>query len=157
MRSAQVRLPSGKWVAAHHLHTFSHTPFERREMPMSLEDLRPHAKISIVKPSDTHEQVFGPGIARLCKGVMETGSLNAAAKQMHMAYSKAWRIIKDTENSLGIQLLIRDGAHGSYLTEDAKILLATYDKLVAHIRKESDAAYEKFLAECRKATGKNAE
>ena len=43
--------------------------------------------------------MFGRGIASLCIGVRDTGSLNAAAKSMGMAYSKAWRIIKDTGSS----------------------------------------------------------
>lgn len=96
---------------------------------MPLEDLTPRVKITIDSPSGKSASVFGPGIAALCRGVEETGSLNAAAKDMGMAYSKAWRIIKDTEDALGVQLLIRDGARGSTLTEEGAKLVAAYDKL----------------------------
>ena len=35
------------------------------------------------------EKFFGEGPARLLRGIEETGSLNAAAKAMGMAYTKA--------------------------------------------------------------------
>ncbi len=83
-------------------------------------------KLSIKNPDSESDSAFGRGIASLCLGVRERGSLNAAAKSMGMAYSKAWRIIKDTEAALGIQLLDRDGAHGSELTEEGNKLLDSY-------------------------------
>ncbi|HWQ58978.1 MAG TPA: ModE family transcriptional regulator, partial [Clostridia bacterium] len=43
------------------------------------------------------EKCFGPGIAELLGRVDEAKSLRAAAQQMGMAYSKAWRIIKECE------------------------------------------------------------
>ena len=49
-----------------------------------------------------------------------------------MAYSKAWRIMKDTEAALGIQLLVRDGAHGSTLTDECITLLDAY----SHMQKD---------------------
>ena len=82
-----------------------------------LANLKPTIRLSIMNPDAESGSLFGRGIASLCLGVRETGSLNAAAKGMGMAYSKAWRIIKDTEAALDLQLLNRDGAHGSDLTE----------------------------------------
>ena len=79
------------------------------------------------------------------QGGRETGSLNAAAKGMHMAYSKAWRLMKDTEADLKVQLLIRDGAHGSTLTEEAENLIAAYDKLKAHLEEEAERSLPAFL------------
>ena len=81
-----------------------------------LANLKPTIRLSIMNPDAESGSLFGRGIASLCLGVRETGSLNAAAKGMGMAYSKAWRIIKDTEAALDLQLLNRDGAHGSDLT-----------------------------------------
>ena len=77
-----------------------------------LSKLKPIVRLSVVNPDTESNSVFGRGIASLCIGVRDTGSLNAAAKSMGMAYSKAWRIIKDTEAALDVQLLYRDGAHG---------------------------------------------
>ena len=65
-----------------------------------LKKLEPTIRLSIKNPESDSGSVFGRGIADLCLGVRETGSLNAAAKGMGMAYSKAWRIIKETEAAL---------------------------------------------------------
>ena len=43
---------------------------------------------------------FGRGIAELLTRVSRTGSLRSAAAEMDMAYSKAWRIIKNSEDIL---------------------------------------------------------
>ena len=80
--------------------------------------LKPVIRLAVVSAKSDSNSQFGPGVANLCMGVREMGSLNAAAKSMHMAYSKAWRIMKETEAALGTQLLNRDGAHGSTLTKD---------------------------------------
>ena len=95
-----------------------------------LANLKPTIRLSIMNPDAESGSLFGRGIASLCLGVRETGSLNAAAKGMGMAYSKAWRIIKDTEAALDLQLLNRDGAHGSDLTEAGNKLLDTYLSLI---------------------------
>ena len=79
-------------------------------------------------------------------GVRETGSLNAAAKRMHMAYSKAWRIIKETESALGIDLLIRDGAHGSTLTPEGNDLLDAYVSITDELIKEGTELYKERIA-----------
>ena len=88
--------------------------------------IQPVVKLAVKGADPEVRSQFGHGVANLCLGVRELGSLNAAAKGMKMAYSKAWRIIKETEAALGMQLLNRDGAHGSTLTEDGDKLLDTY-------------------------------
>lgn len=50
------------------------------------------------------EKCFGPGIAELLTRVQETGSLRAAAGEMDLAYSKAWRMVKNSEAALGYKL-----------------------------------------------------
>ena len=52
-----------------------------------LSALKPSIRLSIENPASESGSVFGRGIANLCLGVRETGSLNAAAKGMGMAYS----------------------------------------------------------------------
>ena len=111
----------------------------------SLSNLQPVVRLAIVNPDGKNRSEFGRGIANLCRGVRETGSLNAAAKQMGMAYSKAWRIIKDTESMLGVQLLNRDGAHGSTLTEEGETLLNTYDALSEKLQKKAETDFQKGL------------
>lgn len=107
-----------------------------------LTKLTPTIRLSITNSKAKTGSVFGRGIAALCQGVRDTGSLNAAAKSMGMAYSKAWRIIKETEAALGVQLLNRDGAHGSTLTDEGNKILDTYNELEEYL---SQAAEEKYL------------
>lgn len=109
-----------------------------------LSKLETGVRLSIVNPKSDSKSVFGRGIANLCSGVREKGSLNAAAKEMGMAYSKAWRIIKDTEASLGVQLLVRDGAHGSTLTEEGARLLDIYFSINEKLSKEALKLYGKL-------------
>ena len=107
-----------------------------------LANLKPTIRLSIMNPDAESGSLFGRGIASLCLGVREPGSLNAAAKGMGMAYSKAWRIIKDTEAALDLQLLNRDGAHGSDLTEAGNKLLDTYLAIEEKLQKEAEELFE---------------
>ena len=94
-----------------------------------LSDLDIDLRISIQNPNSKSHSVFGRGIAMLCAGVQKSGSLNASAKDLGMAYSKAWRIIKDTEVALGFALLHRDGPRGSSLTPEAIKLIKAYEEI----------------------------
>ena len=104
-------------------------------------ELKPVIRLAVTNSSSESNSQFGRGVASLCLGVRTLGSLNAAAKEMKMAYSKAWRIIKETEAALGMQLLDRDGAHGSTLTEDGNKLLDTYLEIDAKLQ---EIAEEEF-------------
>ena len=103
--------------------------------------------IRLAVTSDTAESnsQFGRGVANLCMGVRELGSLNAAAKSMKMAYSKAWRIVKDTEAALDTQLLDRDGAHGSTLTEAGDKLLDAYIEIDEKLQKYAEEEFAKIF------------
>ena len=94
---------------------------------VTLDDISPHVKLSI--DNDEANAVFGRGVAMLCRGVRDDGSLNKAAKNMGMAYSKAWRIMKQTEEAFGFNLINRDGAHGSTLTKEGTLLLSAFEQL----------------------------
>ena len=107
--------------------------------------LKPTIRLSITNPASESGSVFGRGIANLCLGVREAGSLNAAAKGMGMAYSKAWRIIKETEAALGIQLLDRDGAHGSTLTEAGDKLLDAYVAIDKKLQEDAEKEFARIL------------
>ena len=60
------------------------------------------------------EKCFGPGVAVLLRKVRELHSLRAAAMSIGMAYSKAWTILKNAQQSLGFKLLdsTTGGKHG---------------------------------------------
>ena len=103
---------------------------------MRAKDVDVQVKLVIVpRGSKPFSPAFGKGVVSLCKRVQEMGSLNKAAHDMGMSYSKAWRIMKSAEEEFGIGLLDRMGPKGSTLTPEAEKLVAAYDAA-------SDAALE---------------
>ena len=105
--------------------------------------LKPIIRLAVKSETAESNSQFGRGVANLCLGVRELGSLNAAAKDMKMAYSKAWRIIKETEAALDMQLLNRDGAHGSTLTEEGDKLLDAYLEIDARLQEIAEDEFSK--------------
>ena len=87
-------------------------------------------RLAVSFQTDEGERFFGEGPYRLLLGVEQTQSLRAAAQQMGMAYTKAFRIIKNAETALGFPLLERvvggKGGGGSTLTPEGKELLKRY-------------------------------
>ncbi len=111
-----------------------------------LDKLETSVRLSVRNPLSESTSVFGRGVADLCLGVRTHGSLNAAAKHMGMAYSKAWRIIKDTEAALDVQLLNRDGAHGSELTEEGSRILDTYIAINNRLQAEAQQLFAELTS-----------
>jgi len=104
----------------------------KKELIMkSMKHLNLQLRLTIYAGKNADEGTFGKGIATLLRGVEDFGSLNAAAKKICMAYSKAWRIINETEDGFGFNLITRDGARGSTLTPEGKKLLDAYEKMEA--------------------------
>ena len=91
------------------------------------------------------DKCFGPGIAALLRGVEQTHSLRQAAIEMDMAYSKAWRILKLAEESLGFSLLASTtggrGGGGAVLTEEAKKLLKDYEAFSDAVKSFADETF----------------
>ena len=91
--------------------------------------MRPVTKITFT--DDNGIKFFGEGPCRLLRSVEKTGSLRTAALEMEMAYSKASKILKQAEISLGFPLTRRsaggkDGG-GSRLTPEGKRWLQQYE------------------------------
>ena len=87
------------------------------------------ARLAIVNEDPEVEGVLGHGVVMLLEGVEREHSLNRAAKSLGMAYSKAWRKVKEAEALLGCDLLDRDGARGSTLTPEGARAVAVYNGL----------------------------
>jgi len=88
-------------------------------------------KMAIRIYDDTGGKAFGSGVAELLRKIESTGSLNKAAKEMELAYSKAWKILDVAEQKLGIVLVDRTigGQHGggSRLTQEGLRFLEKYE------------------------------
>ena len=97
------------------------------------------------------EKCFGPGVAQLLRHVQEFHSLRSAAKAMNMAYSKAWTIVKTSEETLGFKLLVstKGGRHGggASLSQKAENLLAAYERYCAGLRRYAQEAFSEFFEE----------
>lgn len=76
---------------------------------------------------------FGPGIAELLERTEETHSLRGAAAGMGMAYSKAWRIMKETEAALGFRLISSTtggrGGGGAQVTPEGRAMTEKFRAL----------------------------
>lgn len=73
---------------------------------------------------------FGKGLVSLMLLIQNGHSLRSACSQMGLAYSKAWRLLKNAENDLGFPILNtqKGGAQhsGSKLTPEGEELLHRY-------------------------------
>ena len=55
---------------------------------------------------ERNEGFFGPQAAQFLSLIDHTGSMQTACRQMHMSYTKGWKILKEAERQLGYPLLI---------------------------------------------------
>ena len=113
---------------------------------MHLSRLRPVLAIRLFA-DDT--KAFGPGVATLLHHVDALHSLRAAAAAMGMAYSKAWRITKESEFLTFDEKYLHGGKNGggARLTPEARAFLARYDAYTAALRAASDALFRTHFPE----------
>lgn len=101
--------------------------------------------------------VFGPGPYELLCKVRDHGSLHKAAKDMSMAYSKAWRLVRDAEEHLGLEILSRRAGGvaggGSILTDDGEELVRRFGALQADVRSELLRLFVKHFGDAWWADG----
>ena len=116
-------------------------------MAKKKKDLHAQVKLMITCTEDRKGPSFSRGAAILLHGVEDNGSLNKTAKELHMAYSKAWGMIKKVEEGLGFQLIDRFGARGSKLTEDGARFLALYDEYEKKVEDYAAKEFEKVFKE----------
>lgn len=98
---------------------------------------------------DEGDRVFGTGPLNLLKKIDEIGSLHGAAKNMNMAYSKAFKIIKKAEESMGVSLIVRTtggkSGGGSVLTAEAKELIFKYELFEYRVRETVKKEFKVFF------------
>lgn len=98
-------------------------------------ELRVKQKVILAKEED----FFGPGVYELLLKIGETGSIQAAAKDMGMSYSKGWKMVNRVEEEMGFPFLNRlaGGKSGgsSTLTQEGRIFLERYHALVTDLQK----------------------
>lgn len=107
------------------------------------QDFDFYIKLMFVPKGGAMAHAFGPGTADLLRGVQSHQSLNKAAKEMGMAYSKAWKAIKSTEEQLGFSLMDRKRPGGSVVTEEGAAILSMFDEMASAARMAVIEVYER--------------
>jgi molybdate transport system regulatory protein len=94
---------------------------------------------------DNNGKAFGDGPHELLKRVEGTHSLHRAAKEMGMAYSKAWRLIGSMEEKLGFLLIERKvggvSGGGSRVTPQGKDLMTRYNRFQKDVNTSLEKIY----------------
>lgn len=108
-------------------------------------DIFPQIQLTL----ERDEGFFGPSMAQFLTLIGHTGSMQTACRQMHMSYTKGWRILKAAEKQLGYPLLITQsgGAEGgsSQLTPKARDFLARFLKMEKELMEHAGRLYQTYF------------
>ena len=109
------------------------------------------AQTKIIFFDENNVKFFGEGPARLLHAIEEHGSLRTAALSMNMAYTKALKMIKNAENTLGFPLTTRTTGGktggGSQLTTEGKEWLIRYESYRNACIQANQQLYLEFFSE----------
>ena len=109
-------------------------------------DIFPQIQLTL----ERDEGFFGPSVAQFLSLIDHTGSMQTACRQMHMSYTKGWKILKAAEKQLGYPLLITQsgGAEGgsSLLTPKAKDFLVRFLGMEKERREDAQKLYQKYFS-----------
>jgi len=98
---------------------------------------------------DNNGKAFGDGPCELLKRVEETHSLHRAAKEMGVAYTKAWRLIGAMENRFGFLLIERKveglSGGGSRVTSQGKELMTRYNRFQKAVKTSLERVYRTYF------------
>ncbi len=107
------------------------------------------AVTKIIFLDENNEKFFGEGPWQLLRKVEQTGSLNAAASSLGMAYTKALKIMRNAEKALGFPLTRRShggrSGGGSTLTEEGKEWMERYAAYRDACLRANQKLYEEFF------------
>ncbi len=95
------------------------------------------------------QPVFGRGRRFLLEAIDSHGSINRAAQAVDVSFRKAWSHIKAMEERLGVKLVERQAGGrnggGAVLTDDARKILAKFDRLEKGIQKIVDDRFKSIF------------
>ncbi|MGN0354533.1 MAG: LysR family transcriptional regulator [Muricoprocola sp.] len=95
------------------------------------------------------EDFFGPGVFHLLQHIDETGSIQAAAKEMGMSYSKCWKLLNRAEEQMGFPFLNRcnGGRHGgnSTITEEGRTFMNRYQAMMEDMKRISQNFFDIYF------------
>lgn len=107
--------------------------------------VRPKVKIVLAR----EQEFFGPGSKLLLKLIQKTNSVRTASTQMHISYSKAWKMIAVMEEEMGYPIVLRfqGGASGgrAELTQQGEELLLLYERFEHEAMEQVQSAFDKYF------------
>jgi molybdate transport system regulatory protein len=91
---------------------------------------------------------IGPGRIELLEGVLRTGSLSQAARDMRMSYRRAWLLMQSLNDSLSspASLAARGGRRGggATVTPMGRALIQTYRRTEAKVARNISKQFARF-------------
>lgn len=94
---------------------------------------------------------FDGELARFLEAVEETGSMLGACQLREISYSKGWKMVKNAEDQLGIEFLVRQagGSKGgvSFLTGEGKAFLRKYRELEERLEQYAERAFRDIFGD----------
>ncbi len=113
------------------------------------QKIQVHPKIQLGLERD--DVFFNSQTAHFLQLTSHTGSMQTACKQMHMSYTKGWKILREAEKQLGFPLLFSrsGGSDGgsSKLTPKGEEFLKNYTKIEEELRKEGERLFELYFGQ----------
>ena len=104
-------------------------------------------KVKLYLEND-QDKFMGIGVLWLLQKISVCGSLRAAASQMGISYSKAFRMVENLEASLGIAVLERHRGgmqrSGASLTPFGHAFIVLYDDFQKECKSLMEEPFEKF-------------
>lgn len=95
------------------------------------------------------ERFFYRDTAEFLERIDEVGSMLAACKEMGMAYSRGWKMVKTAEESMGFPFLEKraGGSAGgnSLLTDKGRDFLLRYRKLEAEVERMTENLFREYF------------
>lgn len=108
-----------------------------------------HPSFKLWLSAEGSKAAFGDGKWQLLQAINTTGTLQAAAKSLHVSYRKAWGDLQKIEDRLGLKLCERRRGGKSRgetrLTAVGKRLLSAYGRFRSDIERAVSLAYEEHI------------
>ena len=97
------------------------------------------------------ESFFQSETARFLQLIAHSGSMQTACKQLHISYSKGWKIVKTAESFLGFPLISTQsgGTSGgsSSLTTDGKIFLEKFLRIEEQLNETAEQLFHELFSD----------
>jgi molybdate transport repressor ModE-like protein len=105
---------------------------------------------SVLSVSIRKEKIFFDSRLRLLLGLIdENHSVNGACQRMSLSLSKAWEMIKELEENLGYEVVLRrqGGARGgrAQLSDKGREFMENYNQFFSAVKNYADEQFEKYF------------